>query len=151
MQVAFADIQDAEEILALQKLAYRSEAEIYDDFSIPPLHQTIEEMEGDIRHKTVLKMAVDGKIIGSVRCKINEGTGFIGRLIIHPDFQNYGLGTQLLLEIERHFRQAQRFELFTGDRSERNLYLYQKMGYRLSRSEQISDKTTIVFMEKTNL
>jgi len=32
-----ATISDAEEILALQKLAYRSEAEIYHDFNIPPL------------------------------------------------------------------------------------------------------------------
>ena len=38
-------VSDAEEILALQKLAYQSEAEIY---SIPPLVQTLEEMEADL-------------------------------------------------------------------------------------------------------
>lgn len=32
-----ASINDAEEILRLQKLAYISEAEIYDDFNIQPL------------------------------------------------------------------------------------------------------------------
>jgi hypothetical protein len=39
--VELASIEDAEEILALQKLAYVSEAEIIDDFTIPPLHQTL--------------------------------------------------------------------------------------------------------------
>jgi hypothetical protein len=33
--------------LALQKLAYRSEAEIYDDYTIPPLTQTLGEMRAD--------------------------------------------------------------------------------------------------------
>jgi hypothetical protein len=37
-----ATVSDAEEILALQKLAYQSEAEIYNDFGIPPLVQTLE-------------------------------------------------------------------------------------------------------------
>ena len=43
MEIEIAMIQDAEEILALQKLAYRSEAEIYEDYSIAPLIQTLEE------------------------------------------------------------------------------------------------------------
>jgi hypothetical protein len=43
------------EILALQKLAYQSEAELYDDHSIPPLTQTIEGIEGDFRSHLFLK------------------------------------------------------------------------------------------------
>ncbi len=41
MEIERAIISDAEEILSLQKLAYRSEAEIYNDFNIPPLVQTL--------------------------------------------------------------------------------------------------------------
>ena len=41
MEIEPAMIEDAAEILALQKLAYRSEAEIYNDFSIQPLLQTL--------------------------------------------------------------------------------------------------------------
>lgn len=36
--------KDAEEILKLQKLAYISEAKIYNDYSIPPLTQTLPEV-----------------------------------------------------------------------------------------------------------
>ena len=42
-----ADKSDAPEILALQKIAYQSEAEIYGDDSLPALQQTLEDLEND--------------------------------------------------------------------------------------------------------
>jgi hypothetical protein len=41
MMITQAAAADAAEILALQKLAYQSEAAIYQDYSIPPLTQTL--------------------------------------------------------------------------------------------------------------
>ena len=46
---------DAKEILALQKLAYISEAEIYNDFTIQPLHETLNEITSEIKIQYVLK------------------------------------------------------------------------------------------------
>lgn len=131
MEVEKATISDAEEILSLQKLAYQSEAEIYNDFNIPPLVQTLEEIKKDFGIQFLLKAVMDEKIIASVRAHTKEGTCYIGRLIVHPDFQNQGIGTKLMYEIEKIFSTCQRFELFTGARSERNLYLYQKLGYKI--------------------
>jgi GNAT superfamily N-acetyltransferase len=79
---------------------------------------------------------------------MNEETCFIGRLIVHPDFQNQGIGTRLLNEIEQTFSQAKRFELFTGNKSERNLYLYQKQGYKPFETEMITEDLRLVFLEK---
>ena len=143
-----ATISDAEEILALQKLAYRSEAEIYNDFKIPPLVQTLEGIEKDFESQFFLKALWDGRIIGSVRAYSREETCYIGRLIVHPDFQNRGIGTKLMSEIERIFGTCKRFELFTGVRSEKNLYLYQKLGYKIFKTANITDQTTIVYLEK---
>ena len=50
--------------------------------------------------------------------------------------------------IEDSFGAARRFELFTGERSERNLHLYQKLGYRSFRSERLNERVTLVFLEK---
>jgi len=69
--------------------------------------------------------------------------------IVHPDQQNQGIGTRLMHEIEQAFDHARRFELFTGDRSTRNLYLYGKLGYRAFKRQAISDRVTLVFLEKT--
>ena len=127
MRIQRATREDAAEILALQKLAYRSEAEIYDAYDIPPLTQALAEMEADLERQTVLKAVMEGRIVGSVRAYEREGTCHIGRLIVHPEQQNRGLGARLLREIEAAFPQVERYELFTGHRSERNLYLYAKL------------------------
>ena len=148
MEVEKATLSDAEEILSLQKLAYQSEAEIYNDFNIPPLVQTLEEIKKDFGIQFLLKAVMDEKIIGSVRAHTKEGTCYIGRLIVHPDFQNQGIGKKLMVEIEKIFSTCQRFELFTGARSERNLYLYQKLGYKIFKTAKITDQTTIVYLEK---
>jgi len=147
-EIEKATVFDAEEILSLQKLAYQSEAEIYNDFNIPPLVQTLESIEKDFENQFFLKTCADGKIIGSVRAYAKDGTCYIGRLIVHPDFQNQGIGKKLMSEIERVFNHCGRFELFTGDRSERNLNLYQKLGYKIFKTAKITDLTTIVFLEK---
>lgn len=57
----------------------------------------------------------------------------------------------MLSEIESALEQAERFELFTGHRSERNLYLYQKLGYRPYRNRRVTDALTIVHLEKLAL
>jgi ribosomal protein S18 acetylase RimI-like enzyme len=143
-----ATVEDAEEILDLQKRAYRSEAAIYNDDTLPPLTQTLEEMRNDLNRQVCLKASVDGKVIGSVRAYLKEGSCFIGRLIVDPDLQNRGMGTRLMAEIEGYFKGARRFELFTGHRSERNMYLYKKLGYHLFREETVSKDLKILFLEK---
>jgi GNAT superfamily N-acetyltransferase len=140
---------DAEEILALQRLAYQSEAAIYQDYGIPPLTQTLAELQAELNRRQVLKAVEAGRIVGSVRAHLEEGTCCIGRLIVHPAYQNRGLGTKLMAEIEACFPEARRYELFTGHLSARNLYLYQKLGYRPVRREQVSEKLTMVFLEKS--
>ncbi len=143
-----ATVADAEEILSLQKLAYKSEAEIYNDFTIPPLLQTLEEIKKDFENQIFLKATIDGKIRGSVRAFIQGETCYIGRLIVHPDFQNQRIGTKLMNKIEEIFKDAERFELFTGHKSEKNLYLYQKLGYKVFKTVKANDRLNIVYLDK---
>jgi GNAT superfamily N-acetyltransferase len=139
---------DAEAILALQKLAYQSEAKLHDDWSLPPLTQTLESLIEEFGGSTVLKATVEDRLIGSVRARLSGETCLIGRLMVHPEFQRRGIGSRLLREIESRFRDAARFELFTGSRSEGNIRLYQRQGYAMTRTEAASPKVTLVFMEK---
>lgn len=151
MKIAQATITDAEQILHLQRLAYQSEARIYNDDKIPPLRQTAAEIEQEFGELVFLKAtAADGDIVGSVRACERGGTCFIGRLIVHPDHQGRGIGTRLMQEIELRFAQAERFELFTGHRSERNLQLYERLGYRTFKEERVTDGLRLVFMQKHN-
>ena len=143
-----AQVSDAAEILALQKLAYQSEAELNQDYTIPPLTQTLQEIEAEFARQTFLIAQADGQIIGSVRAFIQNGTCHIGRVIVHPDCQNQGIGSRLMQGIEQRFHGVKRYELFTSQRSTRNLYLYQKLGYRPFRQEPLSERVTLVYLEK---
>jgi ribosomal protein S18 acetylase RimI-like enzyme len=69
---------------------------------------------------------------------------------VHPDAQNQGLGTRLVAAVETRFAEARRFELFTSQQSQRNLYLYRKLGYRDFRSQPLNEKVTLIYLEKTN-
>ncbi len=148
MKITCAAPKDAATILELQKLAYQSEAQLYQDFNIPPLTQTLEELKTDFADKTVLKAQIKNVVVGSVRGFQHAETCHIERLIVHPDFQGQGIGTALMENIETHFSHAQRFELFTGYRSTRNIRLYQRLGYAILKTERINETLSFVYLEK---
>ena len=143
-----ARAEDAAEILALQKAAYQSEATLYDDWYIPPLTQTLSEIEAEFETKTFLKAVYTDRIIGSVRASLDSGTCLVGRLIVHPDYQQKGIGILLMGKTESIFSHAERFELFTGTKSIDNIRLYRRLGYCDYREQDISPKVRLVFMEK---
>jgi hypothetical protein len=58
--IARAELRDAQAILDLQICAYQSEAKLYDDWSLPPLTQSLESMQNEVAHCIVLK-AVAGE------------------------------------------------------------------------------------------
>lgn len=151
MIIEQAGESDLAEILALQKVSYKSEAEIYSDFSLTPLRQTLAEMQADYQKMIFLKAVVNGKIIGSVRGVLENGTGHIGRLIVHPYFQSRGLGRKLLAAIEQRLGEAKRFELFTGHKSKRNISFYEKNGYKAFKQEKVAGASgrERLYMEKT--
>jgi len=146
-----ATIQDLDQILQLQKKAFQDQAMIYNDFSLPPLTQTIDELKAEAELKTIYKVVVEGKIIASVRCCIKDDTLYIEKLFVDPDFQNRGIGTRIMYEIEdKHSHLVNRYELFTGEKSSRNLHVYKKSGYREARREPTSHNFFLVYMEKSN-
>jgi GNAT superfamily N-acetyltransferase len=93
---------------------------------------------------------INNQIIASVRGYVDNSTCFIGRLIVHQDFQNKGIGRKIMQAIEDRFSDCDRYELYTGEKSLKNLYLYNKIGYKEFKKEQLSDKVTFVFLEKHN-
>lgn len=148
LSICRAEPQDAGEILELQKLAYQSEARLYNDWSLPPLTQTIESLIEEFGDSIILKADSNGRIVGSVRAQAACGVCLIGRLIVHPDFQSQGIGSQLLQAIEAEFPEVSKFELFTGSKSEANIRLYQRHGYTISRTQELSLAVLLVFLEK---
>ena len=120
---------DAGELMTLQRAAYLSEARLHADFDLPPLVETLAEVRAAIERERALKAVLGARIVGQVRGRLAGRTGHIGRLSVVPDMQGVGIGTRLLAAIEADLAGAERFELFTGERSLHNIRLYERLGY----------------------
>ncbi|MCK9156718.1 MAG: GNAT family N-acetyltransferase [Paludibacteraceae bacterium] len=148
MKILKAEKKDLKEILDLQRLAFYSEAQMYEDKNIQPLTQTLDEVVAEYENGIVLKAVDDtGAILGSVRAHVENGTVHIGKLMTQPSLQGKGIGSSLLLEVENYFPHK-RYELFTSNRSIRSVHLYKYLGYEPFKEEKEKEDLTFVYMQK---
>ena len=150
LRVLPAELKDANAILALQRRAYQSEARLYDDWNLPPLIQTLEELAAEFQSHLLLKAVSASRLVGSVRAKEDLSTVHIGRLMVEPSVQGQGIGSTLLQAIERAFPTASEFQLFTGSRSVGNIALYKRHGYAVTHERALSPSVTLIYMSKAN-
>jgi hypothetical protein len=66
LEITRASQEDAELILHLQIHAYLSEAEIYNNYSIPPLIQTLKEIKQEFSQQVFLNALEEGEIVAMV-------------------------------------------------------------------------------------
>ena len=147
--VTKATIGDLPEILHLQKLAFTEVALLMDNFNLPPLQQTLEDLNDEYKQGVILKyISADGKLVGSVRGSLDsDRICQVGKLVVHPEYQNQGIGRALMREIEKHFPTCRKFVLFTGEETPNTLYLYKKVGYQVVSKKCMGD-ISMIFMEK---
>jgi GNAT superfamily N-acetyltransferase len=119
---------DAGEVLTVQRAAFVSEALLYRSVDMPPLTQTLDELEAELRDADGWVARVDGRLVGAIRTREDDGLLLIGRIAIAPDMQGEGIG-QALLEAAEKNSSAGEAELFTGSLSEANIRLYERCGY----------------------
>jgi GNAT superfamily N-acetyltransferase len=126
------------------------EAIIYGTPEMPPLTQTLEELEAELVENLGCVALSGHRIVGAVRAQRDGELLLVGRLAIAPDQQGRGIGTSLLAAVEeRGAREgATEAELFTGSLSEANLRLYQREGYVETQRVPGDGGTAQVFLRK---
>lgn len=142
--------EDAGEVLTLQRAAFVSEALIYDSVHMPPLTQTLEELEAELYENLGCVALVGTRIVGAARAVRDGDLLLIGRIAIAPDQQGQGIGSTLLEAVEARGREAgaTEAELFTGSLSEANLRLYERVGYVESERVDTGDGIEQIFLRK---
>ena len=123
----------AGELLTLQQAAYLTEARAHQNFELPPLLDTLDDIRAALADPsiTVWGFRDGGRLVAAVRMRVAGSVGEVGRLIVAPDRQGEGLGTALLTAAEDATPpEVSVFRLCTGERSAGPRYLYGKLGYR---------------------
>lgn len=141
---------DAGEVLTLQRAAFVQEAQTYGDADMPPLTQTLEQLEAELIDNLGCVVVDGGRIVGAVRAVADGDTLLIGRMCAAPDAQGEGVGSALLTAVEARGRETgcRTAELFTGSHSTANLRLYVREGYRESARVEQGDGTAQIFLRK---
>lgn len=138
---------DAGEVLTVQRAAFVSEAAIYGSVDMPPLTQTLTELEAELRSESGFTARIGGRLVGAIRFVERDGMLLIGRIAIAPDMQGEGIG-RMLLDAAEDATDADVAELFTGSLSEANLRLYEACGYEEHERIPDGDGTAQVFLRK---
>ena len=148
MKIELATIQDVPEILELQYKAFRPVAERLNWPDAPNLIETVEHARGEFPKYTTLKMlSDDGKIIGSVRGRVENGSLYIGRLMVLPEFQKNGYGRILLRKIQSMLPHDRAWLDTSGDVPE-TVSFYEREGFRTFHTEYFENNHTWISMEK---
>lgn len=136
MELVRLGAEHAGEILTLQRAAYVIEAQAHDDLDLPPLRQTLPDLQVELGRDDVLALgwrSEAGRLLAAVRATVagDDGTvAEIGRLAVVPDRKGQGLGSRLLGAVEERLpTRVRELRLFTGERSDANLQLYRRLGF----------------------
>ncbi|HEY9352245.1 MAG TPA: tRNA (guanosine(37)-N1)-methyltransferase TrmD [Nocardioides sp.] len=140
---------DVPELHTLQLACWVQEMHDNPGVAIPPLHESLDDTARALETHDVYVVRSAGRLVGSVRARLEGDAWEIGRLMTAPDMQGRGLGRQLLDHIQAVApATATTYSLFTGAKSERNQKIYKKAGFRLRRD--LDAPPGAVIMTKTH-
>lgn len=124
-----ADPTTASELLELQRRAYGVEAGLIGSHEIPPLRESLEELQNS--GETFLGAVVDGRLAGSVSWKFDGETIDLHRLVVDPVHFRRGIGLALLRAALAAHPRAKRAIVQTGASNEPAKTLYLRERFRL--------------------
>ena len=125
-----AESADLEAILEIQMRAFIVYTDLIAAEQIPPLNESIAEVQEDLQRKTILVACRGEKIVASVRYQINLGVCVFERLSVDPIYQKQGIGQELVFKVESlASTQAHKIYLETGLLAADLIRFYSSLGY----------------------
>jgi ribosomal protein S18 acetylase RimI-like enzyme len=150
--VAPLDIADpavAEAVVGIQRRSYAVEAALIGFDGIPPLRETVSELQSSGRcGLSVLGARMGGELAGLLGYRwvdLLGGELDIDRLAIDPRFFRLGLASALLAALPA----AAAVIVSTGTRNQPALALYRRQGFRSTGSREIAPGVTVTELRRT--
>jgi GNAT superfamily N-acetyltransferase len=132
-EVAFRRLSTAHagEALTVQRAAFLEEAQIYGTVDIPPLTESLDQVRHEIETTITVGAFLGPRLVGSARLGLEGAVGWISRVAVAPDQQGRGIGGRLLEQLEAAAPEVvTAFQLCAGGRSDANVAMYERRGYR---------------------
>jgi len=148
MRIELATKQDVLEIQNLQRKSFGPLCIELDWKDAPILKESLDYAYKEFSQCTTLKVQnEEGRIIGSVNGKVEDGSLYIGRLMVLPEYQRHGIGKQLFREIQR-ILPHHRVWLCTCKQISAPYEFYLREGFKPFKDEIVGPGLTWVYMEK---
>jgi GNAT superfamily N-acetyltransferase len=113
-------------LVELQRAAYRVEAELIGDDSMPPLHERADAVTAlDL---TILGIEHEGGPVAALGYRVADGVLDIDRLAVHPRYLREGLGRRLVHAVLERV-QHERAVVSTGRDNHPARRLYEQLGF----------------------
>ncbi|WP_054706508.1 GNAT family N-acetyltransferase [Bacillus sp. JCM 19041] len=136
----------AKEILKLQKRAYKVEAELIGFNGIPPLHETLEQLQ---QSNEVFFVYMEGEVIsGAIAIEYNHTCIHISRVMVDPSSFRKGIARTLLTHVEEQTEEGVPLLVSTGSRNFPAIRLYTSMGYERIGTKDIEEGLSLVLLRK---
>jgi ribosomal protein S18 acetylase RimI-like enzyme len=117
----------ASAVLELQRRAYRIEAELIGSDEIPPLSETLEELQAS--GETFLGAYLEGSLVGTISWRVDAGVLDLHRLVVDPSRFRAGIGAALVRAALAAEPEAERAIVQTGSANEPAKRLYRREGF----------------------
>ena len=149
MKIELATIQDVPELQELQHKAFGPQCIELGWEDAPPMTESLEHAYEDFAQCTTLKVLDDeGRIIGSIRGNVTDGSLYMGRLMVLPEYRQQGIGKQLFREIQSRLPHNRAW-LCTCKQVQAPYEFYLREGFRPYKDEIVGPGLTWVYMEKS--
>jgi ribosomal protein S18 acetylase RimI-like enzyme len=139
----------AKQMLELQRLAYRVEANLIGSDLIPGLHENLKRLQNG--GETFYGFFETQELIGAISYKLESQTLDIHRLVVHPDHFRKGIAKSLLEFLLKLEQQAERCIVQTGALNAPAIGLYQKMGFLELEQREVAPNLWVCVLEKVLL
>lgn len=136
----------ANEVLNVQLLSYKVEAELIDFFELPPLKDTVESLQqsGEVFYGFYIKE----ELSGIISIKIEEGVMDIHRLFVHPKDFRKGIARKLLDFVQNIRKEFQTIIVSTGSKNTPAINFYKKNGFVQKKEIMVDEGLTLTMLEK---
>ena len=147
-----ATAQDAVRLTEMQSRAFMPCVQRHGGFETSPAAETpdrmLERIASPRSHAFII--IADDLYAGMIRVKaLGENVYKISPIFVLPEFQNMGIGQKAIALVDELFEDARLWTLFCVREEEKNVYFYEKLGFRRTgRERKLDANITLIEYER---